>query len=325
MAENTGISWTNSTWNPASGCRRISPGCANCYAAALPPSMRRNAQWGNAPRVFATEAYWNQLEIWNRKARKEGKPHLVFSASVADLFEGEATTTEGRDGPRADYLPMLDRLMATAEKCPWLIFQLLTKRTWNAAVYFQSRQTPPNVWIGASVENQSVTTRIDYLRQIPAKVRFLSCEPLLGPVVADLSGISWLIAGGESGHKARPVHPDWVRSLRGQCQNAGIPFFFKQWGEFVPRSHTTLRRDWHAEQIPDGNGWRVDVATDSLWGTISPDGQWRSATTPWNGHDDDGHGEAVLYRAGKKLTGNALDGQVWEQFPEFQSGVSNGQ
>ena len=283
--------------------------------------MRRNAQWGNAPRVFATEAYWNQLEIWNRKARKDGKPHLVFSASVADLFEGAATTTEGRDGPRADYLPMLDRFMAAAESFPWLVFQVLTKRTWNAAIYFLNRPVPANVWIGTSIENQGVTNRIDYLRQIPAKVRFLSCEPLLGPVEADLSGISWLIAGGESGHKARPVHPDWLRSLRDQCKAADVPFFFKQWGEFIPRSHTTRRRDWHAEQIPDGDGWRVEVPDDTLWGTITADGEWCPGTTPYNGHDDDGHGEAVLYRAGKKTTGNTLDGQVWEQLPEIAQTV----
>jgi len=237
MAEQTGIQWTNHTFNPVSGCTKISPGCANCYAVDLPPAMRRHAEWGNKPRIFASESYWAQLQTWHRKAKEAGVKRRVFCASVADIFEGEPGVREGKDGPRAGYLPMLDRLFGVIAATPWLEYQLLTKRPWNAARWWaesamSGRQWPANALIGCTAENQEqANRRIPHLFRIPAR-RFVSFEPLLGPIdfaqVCPDQVIDWAIVGGESGRKARPMHPDWVRSLRDQCQSAGVAFFFKQ-------------------------------------------------------------------------------------------------
>ena len=133
-------------------------------------------------------------------------------------------------------------------------------------------------------------------------------------------GLSHVIAGGESGPGARPSHPDWYRSLRDQCAAAGVPYFFKQWGEHIPNSHTTARREFHAKRTPDGDGWRVAVNPGfggTPWGTVTRSGEWFPSTTPWNGHDDDGCGdrEAVMYRVGKKAAGRTLDGKEWNGMP----------
>jgi hypothetical protein len=214
-----------------------------------------------------------------------------------------------------------------------LDWQLLTKRPWNA-YYWWNRQGesvlgrgaeawwPSNAWIGTTVENQEwADKRIKWLLRIPADVRFLSCEPLLGPI--DLSAIcpddrlDWVIAGGESGPKARPSHPDWFRSLRDQCQSAGVPYFFKQHGEWIPKSHTNRAHPWHLETRP---GPRVEVGPNLPWGTIGITGSFFPETTPFNGHDDDGtdptYPEAIMLRAGKEASGRLLDGVEWSQFPE---------
>lgn len=272
MSENTGIQWTDHTFNPWSGCAKISPGCANCYAAALPPSMRRNADWGvGRDRAPASDSYWREPEKWNRAAEKAGERRRVFCASVADVFEA-----------RADLDPRRERLFALIRATPWLDWQLLTKRPEYAAAWWGMRvgeTWPENAWIGTSVENQEAADeRAHHLMSIPAAVRFLSCEPLLGAV--DVSrwltkhgppkgawqnvdarglarywhGIDWVIVGAESGHKARPFNLDWARSIIGQCREAGVACFVKQLGA------TPFSGD-------EGAGWAYDFATgeDRRW------------------------------------------------------------
>ena len=264
MSEITNIQWTDHTFNPWSGCAKVSPGCANCYAANLPPAMRRHAIWGpNAERIRASAEYLKQPHTWNRKAEKDWRRHRVFCASVADVFEA-----------RADLDPWREDLLCMIRDTPHLDWQLLTKRPEYAAKFLHGRNLPPNLWIGTSVENQDAAdTRIPHLLKIPAKVRFLSMEPLLGPVNLDpatcqycgnhgenigladdgatpwctecsneagfgwwldpcadegQAGINWVIAGCESGRIARPMDLDWVRAIRDACNSAGVPFFFKQ-------------------------------------------------------------------------------------------------
>ncbi len=235
MAEHTVISWTNHTLNLLSGCSKISAGCANCYAAALPPAMRRHAEWGpSGERKFAPESYIAQVYGWQRRAEKTGIRERVFGPSVADPFEGpHGPGGEGRDGPRADYLPVLARMFALAKECPNLDFQVLTKRPWNAVAWWRRHGTtwPANLWIGTSVEDQrAADERIPYLRYLPAAVRFLSCEPLLERVAVTLYGVQWCIVGGESGRKARPMEMAWAIGVIDQCRAAGVPVFVKQMG-----------------------------------------------------------------------------------------------
>jgi protein gp37 len=260
MSENTAIAWTTHTLNLISGCSKISAGCTFCYAAALPPAMRRHAEWGpTGERKFAPESYIAQVYGWQRRAEKTGIRERVFGPSVADPFEGaHGPGGESRDGPRPDYLPVLDRMFAIAAACPMLDFQVLTKRPWNAVAWWRRTRPvwPRNLWIGTSTEDQrAADERVPYLLQLPAAVRFLSCEPLLGKVdlrlwlndesedVADDSfhranaddvqaarGIQWVIVGGESGRNARDMSPGWAALILEDCRVANVPVFMKQMG-----------------------------------------------------------------------------------------------
>jgi protein gp37 len=199
---------------------------------------------------------------------------------------------------------------------------------------------PPNVWVGTSVENQQrADERIPLLLDIPARVRFLSCEPLLGPVDLGLFGtvpkdisppytlvhqmLHWVIVGGESGPQARPMHPTWARDLRDQCQEAGVAFFFKQHGEWISRRQIADfigEPDWAAGQTPGWNKrpeWR-EVVRDKEWGILDFDGNYSPETTTWNMREEspDDNYEASIYRVGKKRAGRELDGQTWDEFPE---------
>jgi protein gp37 len=226
MGENSKIEWTDHTFNPWEGCTKVSEGCKHCYAEALTKRFGRT-QWGpTAQRRRTSDSNWRKPLAWNRKAQQEGAPRRVFCASLADIFEDNPQVYDWRYD-----------VYSLTEATPWLNWLLLTKRPENVIdmvpPVWAFRQWPHNVWIGTSVENQAAADkRLPILTCIPAPVRFLSCEPLLGPV--DLSPwlrrISWVIAGGESGTQARPMGPDWARSLRDQCQAAGVPFLFKQWG-----------------------------------------------------------------------------------------------
>jgi protein gp37 len=274
MSELTNISWTDSTHNPWSGCAKISAGCANCYAANLPPAMRRHAVWGpTGTRVRASESYLRQPFAWDAKAQRAGVRHRVFCASVADVFED-----------RADLDPWREDLWETIKATPWLDWQLLTKRPHVAARWAESHPWPVNAWIGTSVEDQAAADeRIPHLLRVPARVRFLSCEPLIGAVDLDKlwchncetdehvrfdppaqpwciecdsevggaewldacadqrqRGVSWVITGGESGRNARPMSPGWALDIIRQCQAANVPVFHKQMGSAWAPAHNVF-------------------------------------------------------------------------------------
>ena len=235
MAETTAIAWTDSTFNPWMGCMKISPGCDHCYAEALMDSRWHRVQWGaGQPRVRTSAANWQQPMRWDQQhaafARAHGRRRRVFCASLADVFDNEA--------PVAWRVDLFD-LIARTPHLDWL---LLTKRIGNvprllADPGMPAGGLPPNVWLGATVVNQTEYERdVDKLLAVPARVRFLSVEPMLGPLDAGsrLAALSWVIAGGESGRGARPVQREWVASLRQQCADQGVPFFFKQWGASPP-------------------------------------------------------------------------------------------
>lgn len=291
MAETTKIEWVDHTFNPWIGCTRISDACDNCYAASM--SHRRG--WARfetgAPRKRTTADNWKKPLLWNKKAAAAGGRRKVFGPSLGDPFDAEVS-----DDWRADYLKVID---AT----PWLDYILLTKRPQIAVKFFTGRKVPDNLWPGVTAENQKMLElRAPIICSIEAKVHVLSAEPLLGPLRAtDFLGtgrrsLSWVIAGGESGPKARPSHPDWFRSLRDQCQAAGVPFFFKQWGEFEPQH------------------------SNRAWKRV-PAHRWVSSSGPVISRDDEravfelDPDAALMMRRGKKNAGALLDGRAWREFP----------
>lgn len=229
MGEKTGISWTDHTFNPWWGCVKVSPGCVNCYAETFAKRVG-NDVWGvNAPWRFFKQDHWNEPLKWNAKAKNERK--RVFCGSMCDWAEIHHDKMYNDEMNKAR-----KQLAWTVNETPNLDWLFLTKRIDNAgnllADMFGS-VLPENLWIGCTVENQEqANRRIPLLREIPAHVLFLSCEPLLEPVDLDLlfSGISWVIVGGESGHKARPFKAEWAEQTKEECAYAGVAFFFKQHG-----------------------------------------------------------------------------------------------
>jgi protein gp37 len=235
----TAIKWTDHTFNPWMGCTKVSPGCDHCYAEALGKRTGR-VQWGDdAERVVTSDAYWKNPLKWNRQAEAEGRRHRVFCASMADVFER-----------RADVLDARGALFNLIDETPWLDWQLLTKRPENVRGMVPYDWTchddcwPANAWIGTTVEDQQrADERIPHLLDIPARVRFLSCEPLLGEVRLSrwlfdgperTDAIHWVIVGGESGAGHRPLDLRHARILQRSCANASVPFFFKQVGGRTP-------------------------------------------------------------------------------------------
>lgn len=222
MGSKTGIQWTDRTFNPWWGCAHVSPGCVHCYAETL-AARYGNDVWGaKAPRRFFGEKHWAEPLRWNQEAEREGQHQRVFCASMADIFE-----------PRADLDPWREKLWALIAGTPWLDWQLLTKRPEEVAGMVPwGFDWPANVWLGTSVENQEwADRRIPILQEIPARLRFLSCEPLVGPtwILSYLQhGLHWVIVGGESGPHARRMDLMWARSLVNQC--VSIPVFVKQLG-----------------------------------------------------------------------------------------------
>lgn len=314
MAE-TKIEWTDATWNPTTGCTKISPGCANCYIERTPPMRMAGRKFEGGK--IAIELHEDRLETPMRWR----EPKRIFVNSMSDLFH--------EDVP----YEYIDRVLAVAAITQRHTYQVLTKRIERMREYFGENDgltTPlriehqcqllsgkqgawaqglikwplPNVWLGGSVEDkQRFDERVSLLRQVPAAVRFLSCEPLLGPLEFSdagrrsdaisqlgrkaLDGIDWVIVGGESGPKARPMHPDWVRSIRDQCQALGVPFFFKQWGEWFPFAQARLAAQ--ADPVPSPNHCS----------------EWLR----------DSDGKPSYMRAGKKAAGRILDGKTWDQYP----------
>lgn len=342
MGKITKVEWADHTFNPWRGCTKVSEACRNCYAES---QAKRNPGvlgiWGDSgTRVVASEATWKEPLKWDRKAKAAGVRRRVFCASMADVFEDwrkEMLSSNGNplwwcggslsnspvpkggfpEGIECRWATMQDvrrRMFSLAEVTKNLIYLLLTKRPENVLNMVPSswlESWPENVWIGTTVENQQTADeRIPHLLRVPAKVRFMSCEPLLGPInliphrnadgeVVISQGINadWVIAGGESGPHARPMHPDWARALRDQCQAAGVPFFFKQWGCWEP-----------VTPLYDG---RDDTLEDGTESVMQRDGIWSDR----DGQPTDKRAW-LMRRVGKSAAGRMLDGREWNEVPE---------
>lgn len=319
MTSDTNIEWTDTTWNPTTGCDRISPGCDNCYALTMAKRLKgmgsAKYQTDGDPRTsgpgFGLAVHPDTLT----EPLRWKKPRKVFVNSMSDLFHARV--------PRE----FLVRVFAVMAATPQHTYQILTKRPERAAriltdlctcgtghppgehfrsemewaatshsptyvpglkhgIYHRSGWPLPNVWLGTSIESDDYTRRADALRRAPAAVRFISAEPLLGPLPSlDVTGIDWVIVGGESGRGARAMAPQWAQSLRDQCVKAEVPFFFKQWGEWAPTGYLviggTLRGAYLMGEPVDDMGHRVEMA-----------------------------------RVGKKAAGRELDGRTWDEYPK---------
>lgn len=299
MSDKTGIEWTDATWNPIRGCSRVSEGCRNCYAETVAkrfsgPGMpyegliAKGGQWNGNIRVAG-----NLLD----KPLRWQKPRRIFANSMSDLFH--ETVPED----------VIDKVFAVMASAHWHTFQVLTKRPERMREYLRNREATkrirnaarsidkcnphdvrlplPNVWLGVSVEDQETAdARIPLLLQTPAAVRWISAEPLLEPINIFLylaavgrgeeRPLDWVVCGGESGRNARPMHAIWARLLRDQCRDTGVPFLFKQWGEYAP--------NW-LNEIKDGELVKI------------PETEW-------------------MDRQGKKKAGRELDGRTWDEYPE---------
>lgn len=224
MAQNSEIEWTDSTWNPVTGCTKISPGCANCYAERFAERFRG----------VPSHPYEKGFDLTLRPERLKQPlswrtSRVIFVNSMSDIFHKEVPSS------------FINSIFDTMEQATWHVFQILTKRSSLMRDFINDRYsahtTPPHIWIGVSVEDSMRKARIKHLRETRATVRFISFEPLIGPVgPLDLSGIHWAIAGGESGPSYRPLHLEWAREVRDQCISQSVAFFFKQWGGPRPKS-----------------------------------------------------------------------------------------
>jgi protein gp37 len=235
MATHSSIEWTETTWNPVTGCTKISPGCKHCYAERMARRLQAMGQ-RNYVNGFQPTTHEHMLET----PLKLKKPKMIFVNSMSDLFHEEVP------------VEFIQRVFSVMRTASWHIFQVLTKRSERLLELDTTIDWPSNVWMGVSVENQDYSFRIEHLRQTAAQVKFLSIEPLLGPLPhLDLRNIDWIIVGGESGPGARPVKREWVIDIKNQCLKAAKPFFFKQWGGVrKKRSGRTLQgRTWN--QMPE--------------------------------------------------------------------------
>lgn len=220
MSAHSEIEWTEATWNPVTGCDKVSPGCAHCYAETFAERFR-GVDGHHFEQGFDLKLWPERLEMPLRWRT----PKLIFVNSMSDIFHEQIS------------LDYIKRIFDVMERAHWHRFQVLTKRHERMAELAPRLPWPSNVWMGVSIENRRWTGRADCLRQVPAAVRFISAEPLLGPLTElDLTGIDWLIAGGESGPGHRAVDADWIRELRDKCKASGAAFFFKQWGGRTPKA-----------------------------------------------------------------------------------------
>ncbi|WP_448684766.1 phage Gp37/Gp68 family protein [Achromobacter xylosoxidans] len=332
MAENSKIEWTDHTFNPWEGCQKVGPGCDHCYAETRNARFAggRAVNWGpGAPRRRTSAANWRKPLSWNGRPfyqcldcgwRGHGAGKIngglpvcpvpkcaslrlapararVFCASLADVFDNAVDPAWRED------------LYGLFEATPSLDWLLLTKRIGNVGnmlpVPFDFNRIYPNVWLGATIVNQAEADRdIPKLLELPARVRFLSMEPLLGPVDLGTAcrraglhlgeALDWVIVGGESGPGARPMHPAWAASLRDQCQDAGVPFLFKQWGEWAPGSG-------------DFGAGGYDTAAVAWDGRVARDDYPVGATSA--------DGWSMVHRPGKVAAGRLLDGSEWNEVP----------
>ena len=266
MGKDSKITWTDHSFNPWVGCQKVSQGCANCYAER---DMTRKPRWANAWGPPETSERvrtktWHGPIRWNRQARVQKNPQKVFCGSLCDVFENNPQVGDWR----------IELFEDVIRNTPWLQWLILTKRPERALEFFENRPEllTANVWMGISAADQETANeRIPYLAQVPARTRFLSLEPLLGPIKLGFmetapqtwtvnrnyqpvwSFIHWVSVGGESGPNARPMHLDWVRSIKDQCQEADVPFFFKQWGEYAPNGDRVGRKQ--SGHLLDGKEW----------------------------------------------------------------------
>lgn len=234
MADNSAIEWTEATWNPVTGCDQVSPGCAHCYAKTFAE------RWRGIPGHPYEQGF--DLKLWPERIDQPlrwTRPRLIFVNSMSDLFH---------DDVPYEFIAQVFDVMGEAEHHT---FQILTKRHERLAALADDLPWHRNVWMGVSIENRRFVHRADYLRSVDAAVRFISAEPLLGPLHdLDLAGIDWLIAGGESGPKHRPVKERWLSDLRDLCVDQEVPFFFKQWGGHRPKAGGRLLEDTTWDEMP---------------------------------------------------------------------------
>lgn len=388
MAQNTSIEWTDATWNPIRGCTRVSAGCVNCYAEVMAARFSKPGQWGEGLAEIVRGADGTVDHRWTGKMvrapkkiltqpLRRKKPRRIFVNSTSDLFH-EAVPDE-----------WIDQVFAVMALTPQHTFQVLTKRPERMREYL-SKQAPdgthtrfahifgagsragfwrangesfqwplPNVWLGVSAEDQATAdARIPQLLATPAAIRFVSAEPLLGPVeldgaccgesaltsecwgectwcddgrpglhncwkgrqtnaefLAGRSGLDWVIVGGESGPGARPMHPDWVRSLRDQCQAAGVPFFFKQWGEWRPAFSASEAGAYPI--LANNRPWAAK--TDAERNHVFMSGVFRmphQVESLIDGVGEYAHLNCAVVKVGKAKAGRLLDGCEWNEFPE---------
>lgn len=235
MGEYSAIEWTDATWNPVTGCTKVSPGCKYCYAERLAQRLQRlgNPRYVNG---FELTRQPDQIDL----PLRWGRPRRIFVNSMSDLFHTDIPDE------------FIQSVFTTMRQAHWHNFQVLTKRAERLPLIASKLPWPCNVWLGVSVENSNYTWRLDHLRKVPAAVRFVSIEPLLGPIAKlNLDGIHWVIVGGESGPNHRKPNPEWVRQLRDFCVGVGVPFFFKQWGGPIAKSGGRILdgRTW--DEMPD--------------------------------------------------------------------------
>lgn len=260
MADRTAIEWSEATWNPVTGCSKVSPGCAHCYAETFAE------RWRGIP--GHPYEYGFDLRLWPHRLEQPlrwRRPRMIFVNSMSDLFHEDIPL---------DYLHRVFDVMVAAEHHT---FQILTKRHDRLAELARALPWPPNVWMGVTIENRRFVHRADRLRDVPAAVRFISAEPLLGPLEGlELDGIDWLIAGGESGPRHRPVRADWIRELRDRCADEDVAFFFKQWGGRRPKTggRELDGRTWDAMPVQRAPGTPNVTAAVSAAGsrTLPPAG-----------------------------------------------------
>jgi len=358
------IEWTDDTWNPVSGCTRVSAGCDNCYAVTMTKRLEAMGQEKYSGLVNIGKGHFNGVVKCHEDALtiplKAKKPRRYFVNSMSDLFHKEVP------------FEFIDKVFAAMALCPQHTFQILTKRPERMAEYLNERRSPnaaiaaiahlwamergpvlanrlaqfesrlrthfhelvvggpsplPNVWLGTSCEDQSTADeRIPHLLKCPAAVRFLSCEPLLGPVdvicscgatvsnefraceaATEPNRIHWVIVGGESGPSARPMHPEWARSLRDQCVKAGVSFFFKQWGEWLSKCQVKLA-DGSGDFLPHVTRETICAWGTSEYGALTANGKYSEGWTPFSD-------EVCVRKVGKKAAGRILDGRTWDEYP----------
>ena len=234
MSVNSGIEWTETTWNPLTGCTKISPGCRHCYAERMALRLRAMGQ-PNYRNGFGVTLHERMLPLpltWR-------KPRMIFVNSMSDLFHKEVPTG------------FIQKTFAVMRKASWHTFQVLTKRSDRLREIASNMDIPKNVWLGVSMECEDYIYRIDDLRAVDAPVRFLSLEPLIGPLPGlNLDGINWVIVGGESGPGARPMEREWVCDIRDSCLASDVPFFFKQWGGVVKKRTGRVLEGRTWDQMP---------------------------------------------------------------------------